>query len=101
MPPSSNHVVANGKFFIVLFSFIHILQLLEFWEGDMVLSVAKFVGEEGRGGLVVMLFTAIKCTFRHHRLNTDFLNIAKNCNPPFSTLGFVTMEMVWVQNSAA
>ena len=55
----------------------------------------------GEGGLVVMLFTAIKCTFRHYRLNPDFLNIAWNYNPPFNILGFVTMEMVWVQNSAA
>lgn len=29
--------------FNVLFSFINLLQLLEFWEGDMVLSVAKLV----------------------------------------------------------
>lgn len=35
--------VISVLFFIVFFSFIHILQLLEFWEGDMVLSVAKFV----------------------------------------------------------
>lgn len=42
-----------------------------------------------------------KCTFRHYRLNPDFLNIAWNYNPPFNILEFVTMEMVWVQNSAA
>ena len=29
---------------------------------------------EGEGGLVVMLFTAINCTFRHYRLNPDFFN---------------------------